>query len=185
GQLLTPRIDGRALPIDPGVHEFSFETEKGVVVATQKLVILQGQRNRALNVSLGHAAGKAPERMSEGAVTKASQTQTEATLEKTRTGTEAVPDEALRETQLPERKARSALGTYLLLGTGVAGLTSYAVLTYWGNRDNDDLKRLCAPRCDPALVDHIHNMYLGANISLGVGIPALIAGGWLAWKNRS
>jgi len=28
-------------------------------------------------------------------------------------------------------------------------------------------------------------MYLAADISLGIGIPALISGGWLAWRNHS
>jgi len=51
GVLLISRLDGRALPVDPGTHEFSFDMGSGVV-ATQKITILRGQRNRAISVSL-------------------------------------------------------------------------------------------------------------------------------------
>jgi hypothetical protein len=51
GALLISRLDGRALPVDPGTHEFSFDMGGGVV-ATQKVTIVRGQRNRAISVSL-------------------------------------------------------------------------------------------------------------------------------------
>ena len=50
-ELLTSRLDGRALPIDPGMHEFSF-TADGAVLATQRLMIVQGQRNRPIAITL-------------------------------------------------------------------------------------------------------------------------------------
>ncbi len=51
GEQLTPRLDGRALPVDPGLHEFSF-TADGAVINTQKVMIVQGQRNRPIAVSM-------------------------------------------------------------------------------------------------------------------------------------
>src|SRR2546429_3100738 len=51
GQPLTSRIDGRAIPIDPGVHEFSFEKDQQVLAA-RKLLVLQGERNRPIVVSV-------------------------------------------------------------------------------------------------------------------------------------
>jgi hypothetical protein len=51
GRPLVSRIDGRALPVDPGFHEFTFENA-GVVFAKEKVVVLQGQRNRAVSASL-------------------------------------------------------------------------------------------------------------------------------------
>ena len=51
GKPLASRLDGRAVPVDPGSHEFVFETA-GVVFAKEKAIILQGQRNRAISVGL-------------------------------------------------------------------------------------------------------------------------------------
>src|SRR5215471_7905341 len=50
-EVLTSQLDGRALPVDPGVHEFSF-TADGSVLATQKIMIVQGQRNRPISIAL-------------------------------------------------------------------------------------------------------------------------------------
>src|SRR5262249_15802740 len=58
GELVATQLDGRALPVDPGMHEFSF-TMDGNVIARQKLMILQGQRNRQIAATLRSAGGKA------------------------------------------------------------------------------------------------------------------------------
>jgi hypothetical protein len=50
GAPLATEIDGRALPVDPGLHEFSFSTIDGVF-ATRKVLVGQGQRNRPIEVS--------------------------------------------------------------------------------------------------------------------------------------
>jgi hypothetical protein len=51
GKPWVNRIDGRALPVDPGPHLFTFES-RGVVFAKERMVVLQGQRNRALSAAL-------------------------------------------------------------------------------------------------------------------------------------
>ncbi len=50
GEVLAARIGGQALPVNPGLHEFSFRAN-GAVFATQQLMVLQGQRNRPLLAS--------------------------------------------------------------------------------------------------------------------------------------
>lgn len=50
GQVIASQINGRAIPIDPGTHEFSFSTSAGVF-ASQKLTIGKGERNHELAVS--------------------------------------------------------------------------------------------------------------------------------------
>ena len=55
GELLTSKIDGHALQVDPGKHEFSFGTEAGVF-ATLKAMIVQGPTQPS---HLGVAALKA------------------------------------------------------------------------------------------------------------------------------
>jgi hypothetical protein len=51
GTVISTRLDGRALLIDPGTHELSFSNESGVF-ATQKIQIARGQRNRQVKVSM-------------------------------------------------------------------------------------------------------------------------------------
>ena len=51
GKPWVAKVDGRAMPVDPGLHVFTFEA-RGVVFARERMVILQGQRNRALSASL-------------------------------------------------------------------------------------------------------------------------------------
>jgi hypothetical protein len=50
GRLITSQLNGRAIAIDPGTHEFSFSTSAGVF-SSQKLTIARGERNHALSVS--------------------------------------------------------------------------------------------------------------------------------------
>ena len=68
------------------------------------------------------------------------------------------------------------------MGSGLAAIAGYGVLTVWGRGDNDQLAK-CTPNCPQASVDHIHNLYLAADISLGVGVAAVLTGGWLWWRN--
>lgn len=166
GQPLCSQIDGHALSIDPGVHQFSFQ-KNGDVVAERKLIIAQGQRNRAIRVKL--KAKPADEQVSATA-------ESEHKLSK---AISSADDDAI-----PEQKGHSYLPSLVLLGSGAAAITSWALLTYWGNQDNDQLSQ-CSPNCPQSSLDHIRHLYLGADISLGVGIPALLTGAWLAWRNYS
>jgi hypothetical protein len=52
GELLTERLEGVALSIDPGEHIFVFETA-GELPVTRKLVVLQGQKDRQEVVVFG------------------------------------------------------------------------------------------------------------------------------------
>ena len=79
----------------------------------------------------------------------------------------------------PETKSHTSPFTYVLAATGVAGLGGYGLLTYWGRKDNQMLSS-CAPSCVQSNTDHIHKLYLGADVALGVGIAAL-AGSYLVY----
>jgi hypothetical protein len=50
GEPLASHLDGRALPMDPGLHRFTF-SKSGEVIARQSVMIAQGQRNRLVAVS--------------------------------------------------------------------------------------------------------------------------------------
>jgi len=156
--LIASKIDGRAIPVDPGVHELTFYKGDDVI-ARKKLVILQGQHNRVITASL----------RPETPHTVAAHTDDAGPLRVTRAAT-------------PRRG--SYVPSYLVLGLGATSIGGAALLTTWGRADN---KRLadCTPNCPQASVDHIHRLYMGADISLGVGITAIAVGSWLAWRTHS
>jgi hypothetical protein len=51
GEILASRLDGQALPVEPGLHEFSFGVDGGVI-ATKKALILEGEHDRVVAVSI-------------------------------------------------------------------------------------------------------------------------------------
>jgi hypothetical protein len=135
-------------------------------VATQKLVILQGQRNHPLSIKL--ARPKEPPAVKLASPEPSPETH--------------VPLAVLPKLPAPEPKRPSMFGPYTLVGTGILALGGFGLLTYWGRTDNDKLAQ-CAPNCLQASVDHVHDLYLAANISLSVGIVAIVTGGSWWFRN--
>jgi len=48
---IAEHLDGKAIPMDPGVHKFRFEA-KGRVTVDQTIVVREGERNRVIAVTL-------------------------------------------------------------------------------------------------------------------------------------
>jgi hypothetical protein len=55
GQLLAEKLDGRALPVDPKEHTFTFEAA-GQAPVTRTFVAREGDRGRRVSIVLGEAA---------------------------------------------------------------------------------------------------------------------------------
>ena len=165
GEVVTSMIDGLAIHVDPGPHELTFK-RNGALIGTQKVVAVQGRRNQPVAIQL-HTPKPVP------------------ALAEPQPAPPKVPEAALSELPAPATPKRgSYLGSYVLLGTGVAALAGYGMLTAWGSSDNDQLAK-CTPNCLQSSVDHIHDLYLAANISLGVGVAAVLTGGWWWWRTHS
>jgi hypothetical protein len=188
GELLTSQLDGRGLPVEAGLHEFVFSTDKGVI-ATEKVMVAEGQRNRPIAVTIGGAKVA-----SVAAVTVPSQpVVAEAKApesEKATPGTASTQDEA-RSTARGERSGGGdwamprSVFPYVLGGVGLAGVAAGGLLTFWGNKDNTDLQTSCSPTCKKSSVDHIKTMYVAADISFGVGAAALAVTTFLFATSRS
>jgi hypothetical protein len=208
GERLASSLDGHSFLLDPGVREFSFSRD-GRVFATQRLMIVQGQRNRMVSVSTQPAAEattKRPAKVKKPAASVAVAAATEAATPPP--PSEPVepkvaphePDLAPRpkaeqksdapQLNLASEETESSGGvpklTYALSATGVAALGAGAMLIYWGRKDNDKLAGCStdATNCPHSTVDHIHNLYLGANIAIGVGLASL-AGAYWAYAHNS
>lgn len=75
----------------------------------------------------------------------------------------------------PEKPASHGLptATYVLGGIGAFGLASFATLGILGLSEKSRLKSSCAPSCTDADVATLKTLYVGADVSLGVGVLAL------------
>jgi hypothetical protein len=190
-------LDGMARLIEPGPHEFTFSTDQGVL-ATQRVLILEGQRDRPVTVTIAWQAQ--PSAVSAGPA--ASPTPT---AKATPPAAKSAPDDSDKST--PEKAAgtdegqakiarsRRASGgdwamptsvfPYVLGGVGLAGLAVGGFLTVWGNSDNSALENTCRPNSQPSSQGHVKTMYVAADISLGVGAAALAVTTFLIATSRS
>jgi len=202
GEVFAQQLDGRALSVDPGMHEFSFAADN-VVFATQKIMIVQGQRNRFITALL-RAGGSGKQRRSMVAETPvdkpakrvvAKSDDEESTSAPAArptkvvavgaTETKAADEEESKTEEAPNgtKKSGSVL-PYLFTGLGVAALGAGAALTYWGIKDNRKMVSECSPNCLPATVQHVKTLYLASDIALGVGVASLAAAFWTHMANR-
>lgn len=55
GTLLVERLDGKAVPVDPGPHKLSFD-RAGEPTVTMELVVREGEKNRKVDVRFGGGA---------------------------------------------------------------------------------------------------------------------------------
>jgi hypothetical protein len=167
GELLTSRLDGTPLPVDPGVHEFSFSTESGVF-ATEKIMIVQGEHNRRISAS-PHPADKGEQKEAPApSATPPAPVETKAAPDAP--APEASPREAPPPVAAPEGRsggANSAL-PLVLVGAGLAGAAAGASMVFLGNMNGSS----------PAA-----NVAIGS--SVGVGAAALVVATWVFVSPRT
>ena len=77
----------------------------------------------------------------------------------------------------PERSAKVL--PWVLVGTGVAGMTAFTLLGASGLSEEAKLERSCAPSCDEEALQSVQTKYLLADVSLAIGIGGLLVGGYL------
>jgi len=200
GEVFAQQLDGRALSVDPGMHEFSFAAD-GVVFATQKIMIVQGQRNRFITALLRAGGGGKQRRMvaeapaekpAKKVVAKADDEETTAAPAAKATKVVAVGGDTKAADEEESKTEEATNGTkksgsvlpYLFTGLGVAALGAGAALTYWGIKDNKKMMNECSPNCLPATVQHVKTLYLASDIALGVGVASLAAAFWTHMANR-
>jgi hypothetical protein len=178
GELLTSRLDGRAVSVDPGMHEFSFKAPSGATIE-RRVAISLGERNRIVSIDIpsGPARASAPTAL---AKTDAKETRSAPAAPAPR----AEPAPAASRLQLkttppddpPPSPVRSSGGSawpYVVGGVGALGVGGYALLYSMAKSENNALLDQCWPTCSEGRLDRVRNLYLAADISLGVGVAAL------------
>ncbi len=149
GELLAERIDGAALPVDPGPHTIRFEPKTGKAVE-QQIVVKEGERNRLVSVTLGEPA-PAPDPAPAPAPAPA-------------------PD-VTRD--VPPAVQGTPTAAWILGGVGVAALGSFAYFGLTGRSDVKELRDTCAPDCAKSDEDAARNKLLIADVSLAVSVVSL------------
>jgi len=177
GQLLTAHLDGRAYPLDPGVHEFAFSARVGhpprEVSTAQRVMIVEGQRG-PVSIELPAPDDADPKPTLAACVPPENADDAPAPAE----GAAKAP-----EAPAVRRPRKPTLWVYALGGLGAASLGAAALLTYWGKTDDDALSG-CAPDCRPSAVNHIRQLYLGADITFATGLAALGGAAFLFFTSR-
>jgi hypothetical protein len=205
GAMLTGNLDGTTISVDPGEHQFTFARD-GEIFATQRVTLEKGQQHQVLSASLQ------PRRVEreEPAAAPAKEEPATASLRKARlagaagavAAAEASPGAAERESAeeevpsslrlrerapAPDKEARASSGApwtaYALAGVGLAGLGGAALFNLKGTADNDALVAFCKPDCKPEAVRHVRNLYLAADVSLGIGLVALAGSTYLFFNH--
>jgi hypothetical protein len=164
GAELTSHLDGRALSVDPGLHEFVWSAG-GTTIGSLRVVIAQGERNRELMMAVVPATTREPiapqPSAAEPAAPVAPRVAPKAALPAPRAATAATPERSI------------SLTPYVLGGTALLGAGAYALLSSWARGDNAALGR-CSPNCSQDSVSHVRALYIAADISLGVAAAAAI-----------
>jgi hypothetical protein len=187
GHLLATNLDGRSVAVDPGVHEFSFSSKDGDVFGTQKIMVAEGQRNRLISAAVPGAEGDVTEKPKKPAMaaakrpaaTKVSLAATHAPDTSTSAGEGDDSNDSGADATVtkPGSNFHTPALTYVFAATGLVGLGGAGLLTYWGRKDATSLS-VCSPHCPQSSADHIHQLYLGADVALGVGVAALVGSYW-------
>jgi hypothetical protein len=191
GEVLTSNLDGSAIVIDPGDHEFTFAKD-GEVFAKRRVSVEKGQRRQI--VSATYQPRKTEQQADPGPAEVVAERPAVRAPRKVPTAVAVADKESVDEEAAPtlvrrerrpaaradaETSAGAPLSAYLLGGVGVLGIGGYFTLNLKGSAENDALAAFCAPECKPESVRKVRNIYLMADVSLGIGIAALAASTYL------
>jgi hypothetical protein len=192
GELLTSRLDGRAVSVDPGMHDFTFKTATGILIQ-RRVAISLGERNRVVSVDLPAAAARASA-PAPAAVAKTEAKEAKAAPPSPR----AEPAAAASHLQLktmpsddpppspsPSTSGGGSIVPYVVGGVGALGIGGYALLYSMAKSENNALIDQCWPTCSEERLNRVRNLYLGADISLGVGVAALGTATYLFFQSSS
>jgi hypothetical protein len=161
GQPFADRLDGIAVPIDPGVHTFRFEAP-GMKLLERNAVLREAERFQKLHVTLARApAAPVPTTASPPALSAAAPARPES--------------------------GRGTWGRAAIVATSV-GVVAGGIFTYFavaGAVDDHRLATSCSPNCAPASVDSLRGELRGADIALGVAVAALALATWFYFEWRA
>ncbi|WP_437339349.1 hypothetical protein [Sorangium sp. So ce394] len=185
GRPLAAALDGKALPVDPGPHTFRYEPASGPAVE-ERVLIREGEKNRAITVTLGASSAGAPASPPPAAAPTPASTgsppapPTPTAAPTAPTAARPAPTAAPAAPSAPPPAEPAVPGLVWASGAlGAAGLAVFAVAGALSLSAEADLRATCAPRCPGDDVRAIRVQHAIADVGLGVGVLALGAATWL------
>jgi hypothetical protein len=166
GEHFVDRLDGIAVPMDPGIHVFRFEPANGPPLE-QTVVIREAEKYQKQHFTL-----PAPPRTPAPASAPASS----AIL--------AAPPPP-RVEQVASEGSGWKTGTIVAASIAAVATASFAGFGIAGAIDEHHLNDSCSPRCGPSSVDTDRHLLQTADVSLGVGVAALAVATWLYFEWRA
>jgi hypothetical protein len=139
GQLVFSRLEGTALPLDPGAHVIKFEAA-GLPSAEVNHVARVGDRHRLITAILG---------------------------EKTKPA-EPAPGALPPSGPVYREQKGVPVASWVLGGVGVVSLGAFTYLRVSGISDYNKLNSECSPYCDPSEVDDIKMKFTASYVALGI-----------------
>jgi hypothetical protein len=151
GHLIVERTDGRAVLLDPGTYDFAFEAP-GYENATESISLRQSEKDRIVRVVMPHVAPEV------AAVTADS-------------GTPELPPSAATDAAPVRTHKDYSTAMYLLGGTGLLGVGTFAFFGLNGNAKLHEVER-CVGDCSSASRAGKRD-YLIADIGLAVAVATI------------
>ncbi len=155
GQLVFSKLEGTALPLDPGAHVIRFEAA-GLPPAEVNHVARVGDRHRLVSAILGEK--KKAEEPAPG----------------------VLPPAAPRQQQ----EQGVPVASWVLGGVGVLSLGAFTYLRVSGISDYNNLNSECSPYCDPSEVDDIKMKFTASYVALGIAGGALAGAAVIYFASR-
>ena len=151
GRSVTDRLTGAAIDVEPGEHVFRFERADGKSIE-QKVLVVEGEKNRKVVADFATLVPKPPPPP----------------------GGDVVPAPPREPKKIP-------VLAYVAGGIGVVGLGGFGFFALTGKGAEKDLASSCNPNCSNDQLSPVKRDYLFADISLTVGVVALVTAVILAW----
>lgn len=155
GVVVTQKLDGRAVPMNPGPHKVRMETAGQVV--EEQVVVIEGEKSRPVRLTFPGPAGSTPPAA----------------------GATMPPTD---RTENQDSGIHPAV--WIFGGLAVASVGAFAFLGLKGKGEIDDLRATCAPNCAQDDVDAAKSKLLIGDIFLGVGIVSAGAATYFALAPR-
>jgi hypothetical protein len=158
GVLVSDHLDGRPMPVDPGVHVFRFESPGAAAAsgpaAEVQVLVRAGEKNREITVTLGPLGTSASP------------------------GAPSTAPAALGDTSSTGRAGVPALA-WIFGGVAVAALGTALAFDVAQAVDYDHLHATCAGHCAQDQVDHVATERWIAGATAGVGALSLGAAAYV------
>jgi hypothetical protein len=185
GEPFAERLDGIAVPIDPGIHTFRLEPTSGPPIE-QTVVVREAEKYQKEHFTIQAQAQAAMPAVSPPPVLPV----VPVVAPVVRPAPGALVPVGLAPSPPPSSdepsSSRSGYKTGAVVAGSVAGIAALSFLTFAivGTVDVHDLHS-CAPGCNPDSVDRAKRELMAADISLGVGAVALGVATWLYFEWRA